>query len=83
MHKKMTQAQFIENLAELCDGKDFPKDLLKVILQHTGGSHTISISISQHWENVVNLGTHVFSCVTNLLQPSGCTHFNNQDLWSS
>ena len=31
MHKKMTQAQFIENLAELCDGKDFPKDLLKVI----------------------------------------------------
>lgn len=46
MHKKMTQAQFIENLAELCDGKDFPKDLLKVILQHTGGSQTIS----QHWE---------------------------------
>ena len=30
MHKKMTQAQFIENLADLCDGKDFPKDLLKV-----------------------------------------------------
>lgn len=28
----MTQAQFIENLAELCDGKDFPKDLLKVIV---------------------------------------------------
>ena len=28
----MTQAQFIENLAELCDGKDFPKDLLKVFL---------------------------------------------------
>lgn len=32
MQKKMTQAQFIENLAELCDGKDFPKDLLKVIV---------------------------------------------------
>jgi len=34
MHKKMTQPQFIENLAELCDGKDFPKDLLKVIVYH-------------------------------------------------
>ena len=33
MHKKMTQAQFIDNLAELCDGKDFPKDLLKVIFR--------------------------------------------------
>ncbi|XP_078366616.1 PH and SEC7 domain-containing protein 2-like isoform X2 [Oculina patagonica] len=33
MHKKMTQAQFIENLAELCDGKDFPKDLLKAMYQ--------------------------------------------------
>lgn len=30
LHKKMTQAQFIENLTGLCDGKDFPKDLLKV-----------------------------------------------------
>lgn len=34
MHKKMTQPQFIENLTELCDGKDFPKDLLKVIVYH-------------------------------------------------
>ena len=31
LHKKMTQAQFIENLSDLCDGKDFPKDLLKVL----------------------------------------------------
>ena len=48
MHKKMTQAQFIENLAELCDGKDFPKDLLKVtvysvILKDTGGSQKIML----------------------------------------
>ena len=28
----MTQAQFIENLAGLCDGEDFPKDLLKVLI---------------------------------------------------
>ncbi|XP_067052123.1 PH and SEC7 domain-containing protein 1-like isoform X3 [Acropora muricata] len=33
LHKKMTQAQFIENLAGLCDGKDFPKDLLKGFYQ--------------------------------------------------
>lgn len=44
----MTQAQFIENLAELCDGKDFPKDLLKVtvysvILKDTGGSQKIML----------------------------------------
>ena len=32
LHKKMTQAQFIENLSDLCDGKDFPKDLLKVLI---------------------------------------------------
>lgn len=30
LHKKMTQAQFIENLGGLCDGKDYPKELLKV-----------------------------------------------------
>lgn len=33
LHKKMTQPQFIENLSGLCDGKDFPKDLLKGIYQ--------------------------------------------------
>ena len=34
LHKKMTQAQFIENLTGLCDGKDFPKDLLKVCTKY-------------------------------------------------
>ena len=35
LHKKMTQAQFIENLSDLCDGKDFPKDLLKVLFSYS------------------------------------------------
>lgn len=52
----MTQAQFIENLTELCDGKDFPKDLLKVtvynlVLQDTGGSK----KMSQFWEKLLQL----------------------------
>ena len=28
--KKMTLTQFIENLVGLCDGKEFPKEILKV-----------------------------------------------------
>ena len=39
LHKKMTQAQFIENLSGLCDEKDFPKDLLKVIKIVVGSTH--------------------------------------------
>ncbi|XP_032230434.2 PH and SEC7 domain-containing protein 1 isoform X4 [Nematostella vectensis] len=31
--KKMTLSQFLENMAGLCDGHDFPKDLLKSIYQ--------------------------------------------------
>ena len=30
-HRKMTSAEFVENLSELNDGRDFPKDLLKNI----------------------------------------------------
>ena len=37
----MTQAQFIENLTGLCDGKDFPKDLLKVYAQYIKGLNCI------------------------------------------
>lgn len=37
--KRMSCSQFISNLEGLNDGKDFPKDLLKV--RHTPNQHTL------------------------------------------